>query len=92
MAPITPHISEELWEAAGCTGSVLRQPYPTADESKLVRSLVEIPVQQLGKLKGKVMLAPDATEAEALAAALELLGIPSAKKIIYKPGKIINII
>ena len=69
-----------------------RQPYPTADESKLVRSLVEIPVQQLGKLKGKVMLAPDATEAEALAAALELLGIPSAKKIIYKPGKIINII
>ncbi|HIW03081.1 MAG TPA: leucine--tRNA ligase [Candidatus Protoclostridium stercorigallinarum] len=92
MAPITPHISEELWEAAGNTESVLRQPYPTADESKLVRSEVEIPVQLMGKLKGKVMLAPDAPESDALAAALSLLGIPEARKIIYRPGKIINII
>ena len=92
MAPITPHISEELWEAAGNAESVLRQPYPTADESKLVRSLIEMPVQLMGKLKGKVMLAPDAPESSALAAALSLLGIPEAKKIIYRPGKIINII
>ena len=71
---------------------MLRQPYPTADESKLVRSEVEVPVQLMGKLKGKVMLAPDAPESSALAAALSLLGIPEAKKIIYRPGKIINII
>lgn len=92
VAPITPHVAEELWEMLGNTDSVLRQPYPTADESKLVRSLIEMPVQLMGKFKGKVNLAPDASEEEATAAALELLRLPSAKKVIYKPGKILNII
>lgn len=92
MAPITPHVAEELWEAAGNATGVLRQRYPEADDSKLVRALTEVPVQLLGKFKGKVMLAPDAPESDALAAALELLSLPAAKKIIYKPGKIINII
>lgn len=92
VAPITPHVSEELWEKLGNTDSVLRQPYPTADESKLVRSLIEMPVQLMGRFKGTVNIAPDASEAEATAAALALLGISSAKKVIYKPGKILNII
>ena len=46
----------------------------------------------MGKLKGTVKLAPDADEAAATAAALALLGVASAKKVIYKPGKIINVI
>ena len=92
MAPVTPHICEELWERAGEKGSVLRAPYPVADESKLVRSLVEVPVQLLGRLKGTVTIAPDASEDEARAAALALLGVSDAKKFIYKPGRIINVI
>ncbi len=92
MAPVTPHICEELWERAGEKGSVLRAPYPVADEGKLVRSLVEVPVQLLGRLKGTVTIAPDASEDEARAAALALLGISDVKKFIYKPGRIINVI
>ena len=71
---------------------MLREKYPECDESKLVRAEVEIPVQLLGKLKGTVMLAPDASEEEASAAALALLGLTGAKKIIYKAGRIINVI
>lgn len=92
MAPMVPHIAEELWEALGHKTSVLREKYPECDESKLVRAEVEIPVQLLGKLKGTVMLAPDASEEEASAAALALLGLTGAKKIIYKAGRIINVI
>ena len=92
MAPVTPHFSEEMWERAGHTSSVLREAYPVCDESKLVRALIDVPVQQMGKLKGTVKLAPDADEAAATAAALALLGVASAKKVIYKPGKIINVI
>ncbi len=92
MAPIVPHFAEELWEATGHKSSVLREAYPECDEAKLVRSEIEIPVQLFGKLKGTVMLAPDADEAVASEKALALLGISSAKKIIYKAGKIINVI
>ena len=92
MVPVTPHFSEEMWERAGHTTSVLREAYPVCDESKLVRALIDVPVQQMGKLKGTVKLAPDADEAAATAAALALLGVASAKKVIYKPGKIINVI
>ena len=80
-----------MWERAGHTTSVLREAYPVCDESKLVRALIDVPVQQMGKLKGTVKLAPDADEAAATAA-LALLGVASAKKVIYKPGKIINVI
>ena len=92
MAPIVPHFAEELWEQTGHTSSILRESYPEADESKLVQNTVEVPVQLLGKLKGTVSISAEASEEEASKAALELLGLPSAKKVIYKPGKIINII
>ncbi|MBP5648559.1 MAG: leucine--tRNA ligase [Clostridia bacterium] len=92
MAPIVPHFAEELWEQTGHTSSILRESYPAADESKLVQNTVEVPVQLLGKLKGTVSISAEASEEEASKAALELLGLPSAKKVIYKPGKIINII
>ena len=92
LNPFAPHMTEEMWERAGHTTSVLREAYPVCDESKLVRALIDVPVQQMGKLKGTVKLAPDADEAAATAAALALLGVASAKKVIYKPGKIINVI
>lgn len=92
MAPIVPHIAEELWERCGHTASVLKEKYPECDEKKLIKSEIEVPVQLLGKFKGTVMIAPDADEATASAAALKLLGLESAKKVIYKTGKIINVI
>ncbi len=92
MTPIAPHFTEELWEATGHATSIIRENYPEADESKLVKSAVKVPVQLLGKLKGVVEIPADASEEEASAAALKLLGLGSAKKIIYKQGKIINII
>ena len=92
MAPIAPHVAEELWALLGHGTSILKEKYPECDESKLVRSLVEVPVQLLGKLKGTVNIAPDASEDAATAAALDLLGLTAAKKVIYRPGKIINVI
>lgn len=92
MAPIVPHFSEELWEILGHKTSVLKEKYPECDEKKLVKAEIEVPVQLLGKFKGTVSIAPDADEETASKAALALLGLASAKKVIYKTGKIINVI
>jgi leucyl-tRNA synthetase len=69
MAPVTPHIAEELWLLRSGEGSVHTQEWPVFDPSKLVEDTVEVVVQVNGKLRDRLNLAPDATEEQALAAA-----------------------
>jgi leucyl-tRNA synthetase len=54
LSPLAPHLAEELWELLGHTTTLAYEPWPRFDPSLLVESEVEIPVQVLGKLRGRV--------------------------------------
>ncbi len=98
LAPFAPHITEEIWEELGHTESVHLMKYPVADPDLARDTSVEIGVQINGKLRGSITIAPDAAEAEALAAAkatpalTERLATGDITKIIYVPGRILNLI
>jgi leucyl-tRNA synthetase len=69
MAPLTPHVAEELWERSGHSGSVHLQPWPNFDPAALVEDTVQLAVQVNGKVRGQVRVAADADQATILAAA-----------------------
>ncbi|MBP7148043.1 MAG: leucine--tRNA ligase, partial [Acidobacteria bacterium] len=62
LAPLVPHVAEELWERLGHAGSLAYEPYPQADERYLVEESVEIVVQVLGKVRGRIRVPKDAAE------------------------------
>ncbi|GAA4388188.1 leucine--tRNA ligase [Tsukamurella soli] len=97
LAPVAPHIAEELWERLGHSESLAHGPFPVADESWLVEDTVEIPVQVKGKVRSRITVGADASSAAIEAAALAdpkiaalLDGAP--KKVIVVPGKMVNIV
>jgi leucyl-tRNA synthetase len=98
LAPIAPHLAEELWERLGGTPSVADHPWPQFDPAKLVRDVVKIVVQVNGKLRGDVDVPVTATAADvaALARAHERVAPHLAGKTlvkeIYVPGKILNLV
>jgi len=98
LAPFAPHLSEELWSQAGKKNSIHIETFPVADQELAKDNLVTIGVQINGKVRGDITIAPDATEAEAVVAAEADESLQSKltgaeyKKIIYVPGRILNII
>ncbi|MDQ7165049.1 leucine--tRNA ligase, partial [Staphylococcus aureus] len=64
LAPIAPHIGEELWSKLGHEESITYQPWPTYDEALLVDDEVEIVVQVNGKLRAKIKIAKDTSKEE----------------------------
>ena len=98
LAPLAPHLAEHLWEQLGEEGSVHATPWPVADESLLSVDEVVIGVQVNGKKKGEVKLSLEATEDEALIEAkkvpaiLSALGGEEPLRVIYVPGRILNIV
>jgi leucyl-tRNA synthetase len=99
MAPVTPHIAEELWtEHMGKPYSIHQQPWPQVDEEAAKEDSIEIPVQVNGKLRDKVIVPADASEEDIKSAALATDGAQkymdgkSPKKIIVVPKKLVNIV
>ena len=98
LNPVAPHLTEELWELAGFEGKLNEAAWPTFDEKKLVLDEFEMPVQINGKMRGKVTMAMDASEDDAVEAAKADNNISShlenkeIRKVIYVPGKILNIV
>jgi leucyl-tRNA synthetase len=98
LAPFAPHLAEHLWEKLGQEGSVHAAEWPEADSSLLTTSEVVLAVQVNGKKRGEVTLAPDASEAEALHAAIQIesvktsLGKMRPSRVIYVPGRILNLV
>ena len=97
LAPFAPHLSEELWEQAEKKTSVHLESFPQADMSLAADSEKTIGVQINGKMRGSITLPVDASEDDAMTTvrsneslAKHLVG--DIKKIIYIPGKILNII
>ena len=98
ISPFSPHIAEEIWQAAGQTGLVADAPWPEADESWLVADEIEIGIQVNGKLRGTIHLPVDCDKDEAEEKALAhssivkyLEGKPP-RKVIVVPNRIINVV
>ncbi|MGF1509371.1 MAG: leucine--tRNA ligase [Myxococcota bacterium] len=99
LAPFAPHIAEEIWwEALGRRDGISRAPWPRADPERLRSDTVRMGVQVLGKTRGEIELSREATEEEAVAAARADPSVSrhvagkTLVKVIYKPGKILNLI
>lgn len=98
LAPLAPHISEELWERLGNKPSVATAPWPVADPQALEEDSVTLPVQVLGKVRGEVTLAKSASREEFLAAARKVERVATTLenktivKEIFVPGRIINFV
>ena len=98
IAPFAPHLAEELWQQLGKDGSVHTAKWPEYNEAFLAASTVTLAVQINGKRRGEISLAPDASEDTALAAAraipaaAEALSTGDNARIIYVPGRILNIV
>lgn len=98
LAPFAPHLAEHLWERVGEEGSIHVAPWPTYDASLLAEATATVVVQINGKRRGELALSPAATEPEALEAAraipavAEVLGDAAPDRVIYVPGRILNLV
>ncbi|HEX5054155.1 MAG TPA: leucine--tRNA ligase, partial [Planctomycetota bacterium] len=96
LQPFAPHTAEELWQRLGGEGLLAYAPWPAVDPALLVDDEVEIAVQVLGKVRGRVMVPTGASNDVALAAARaavagHLEGKTVVKEIVV-PGKLVNFV
>ena len=98
LAPITPHICDQLWRALGHDEAVVGVTWPEIDESALKQDKIELMVQVNGKLRAKIKVnaeaAKDAVEAEAMADenVQKFIDGKEIRKVIVVPGRLINIV
>lgn len=98
LAPICPHIAEELWSKLGHSESISYEAWPAFDEAKLVDDEVEIVVQINGKVKAKLMVPSDANKEALEQIAMDDIVVKeqidgkTVRKVIAVPGKLVNIV
>lgn len=98
LAPICPHIAEEIWEKLGHTDTITYEKWPEYDENKLVDNEVEVVVQINGKVRAKLKVARDASREELEQIAQDdekvkqQLEGKTIRKVIAIPGKLVNIV
>ncbi|MBN2100007.1 MAG: leucine--tRNA ligase [Dehalococcoidia bacterium] len=98
LAPVTPHLSEELWTRIGHAYSIHNQPFPKWDKSLAAEEQVTLVIQINGKVRDKLQVPAGITEAEARELALSqprvksFLGGKQTEKVIYVPKRLVNIV
>ncbi len=98
LAPFAPCIAHEMWERIGQPGMVCDAPWPQWQEAVVVSQAVEVPVQINGKVRGSIKLDRDMSEVEARERALAvptiatMIGDIPIQRVIYVPGRVINIV
>jgi leucyl-tRNA synthetase len=98
LAPLCPHVAEELWSRLGHTESLVRGPFPVADERYLVDDTVEYPIQVNGKVRSRVVVPASASSDEVTAAALAeekiaaLVNGGEPRRVIVVPGRLVNVV
>nr|WP_313864799.1 leucine--tRNA ligase [Mycobacterium sp.] len=98
LAPLAPHMAEELWSRLGHTTSLAHGPFPEVDPTYLVDDTVEYPVQVNGKVRGRVVVAADADDDTLKAAALNdekvqaFLAGATPRKVIVVAGRLVNLV
>ncbi len=98
LAPLVPHLAEELWRRLGGDGSVAHESFPTADPRLLVDETAELPVQVNGKLRARIFVAVDADDETVLSLALAEPNVVAhvadreIRKSIVVPGRMVNFV
>jgi leucyl-tRNA synthetase len=98
IAPIAPHVAEELWSRLGHTSSVVWSPFPEHDPSLLIESTIELPVQIGGKVKGRITVPADASQEAIEAAALADASVQAAlagrtpQRVVVVPGRMVSLV
>ncbi|MEV4647950.1 leucine--tRNA ligase [Saccharopolyspora sp. NPDC049357] len=98
VAPLTPHLAEELWTRLGRTESLAHGPFPAADEQYLVEDSIEYPIQVNGKVRSRIQVPASADQDAVKAAALADDKIAAAldgkdpRKVIVVPNRLVNIV
>lgn len=98
MAPMTPHLAEDIWAHQGGEGLVINAPWPQADEALMVSDTVTLPIQVNGKRRGELVVPADLDKAEVEKQALATEAVQKAlaggtpKKVIVVPGRIVNVV
>ena len=98
LNPVAPHITEEINELCGFGEELIRKAWPVCDEKALLKDAVEIALQVNGKVRGKMEVPTSLTRDDAQAyfeaqeAVQNLTGGKQIKKLIYVPGRLVNIV
>lgn len=98
LAPIAPHMTEEIWKKLGYTTSVTKAPWPVYDEKFLVENEIEVVFQVNGKVKNRCLVPVTATKDEMTEIAMadekvkEAIEGKQVRKVIAVPGKLVNIV
>jgi len=98
LAPLAPHVAEELWARLGHEESLAWESFPEADPALLVEDTIEVPVQINGKVRGKVVVPADADKATIEAAARADARIAAQldgrteRKVVVVPGRMISFV
>ena len=98
LAPITPHISHDLWNRLGHSGAVIDAGWPVQDDSALVQDTLQLVIQVNGKLRGQIDMPASASREDVEAAArvnenvLRFTEGLTIRKVIVVPGKLVNIV
>ena len=98
IAPMTPHLAEDIWSALGQAGLVVTAPWPAADEKMLVDDTVTLPIQINGKRRSEIAVPADMSKDEieklvlADNAVVKALDGGQPKKLIVVPGRIVNVV
>jgi leucyl-tRNA synthetase len=98
LAPVAPHIAEELWSRRGKPYSIHQQPWPTFEPELAAAETIELPVQVDGKVRDRLVVTPDTPAQE-----IEHMALASARvqaylrgrqprRVIQVPGKLVNIV
>jgi leucyl-tRNA synthetase len=98
MAPVTPHVTEELWAYLGKPYSIHQQKWPQVDEAAAKEDSIELPVQVNGKVRDRIVVPAEATEDEIKSAALaseavqKFLEGKEPKKVIVAKGRLVSVV
>jgi leucyl-tRNA synthetase len=100
LTPFAPHVAEEMWEGLGHAGGLLSETprWPVADPELARREELEIPIQVNGKLRSRVIAAPDVSEEDLRASALAdervraLIDGHEVLKVIVVPRRLVNVV
>jgi leucyl-tRNA synthetase len=98
LAPMVPHLAEEMWAALGHTSLLCFEPWPKAEPGLLVQDTVKVAVQVNGKLRATLDLPRDCDEAHAKDAALAQANVQAAiggkplRKVVFVPNRILNLV
>ena len=98
LAPLAPHIAEELWHLTGHSGSIHQTSWPTYDEALTHDETFTLVVQVNGKVRERIEVSSNISEGEARQLALDnprvasFIGDNTIQKVIYVPGKLVNIV